>query len=89
MTGIIFADVNDNAAREVAQQSRTLAPRPDYRYLVVQLDIADSASVQAMVNTAIEEFGRIDYSVHCAGVHLPCSGRISCMPAADETGISR
>lgn len=32
------------------------------------MDVRDDASVQAMVDTVVKEFGRIDYSVNCAGV---------------------
>lgn len=67
-TDIIFADRNDNGAREAAEQSQTVAIQSAYRYLVVHLDSTDPASVQSMVDAAVQGFGRIDYSVNCAGV---------------------
>lgn len=64
--------MNDNGAREAAEQSKIVAIQSAYRYLVVHLDVTDPASVQSMVDAAIKEFGRIDYSVNCAGVTPPC-----------------
>lgn len=78
--GIIFADMNDNGAREAAEQSKIVAIQSAYRYLVVHLDVTDPASVQSMVDAAIKEFGRIDYSVNCAGV-----GTDSNAPTADAS----
>ena len=69
-SGIVFADLDEAGARDSAEQSKRLASHSDYRFLVVHVDITDAESVQAMVDGAVKEFGRIDYSVNCAGVNL-------------------
>lgn len=71
-SGIIFADLDEGGARDSAEQSKRLASHSKYCYLVVHVDITDAESVQAMVDGAVKEFGRIDYSVHCAGVSSSC-----------------
>ncbi|KAF7911018.1 uncharacterized protein EAF01_002526 [Botrytis porri] len=38
----------------------------------MHIDVTDEQSVQAMVNTAIGEFCRIDYYVHSAGIYFIC-----------------
>ena len=40
----------------------------NFRAIAVQVDVSDEDSVRAMVDTAVKEFGRVDYCVHCAGV---------------------
>ena len=66
VAGIAFADLND--CQEAAQRSKQFATHPDYRVLILTVNIVDESSVQAMVDNTIKEFGRIDYSINCAGV---------------------
>lgn len=40
----------------------------DFKAVVVKVDITDEASVDNMVQSAVAEFGRIDYSINSAGV---------------------
>ncbi|KAM0804373.1 hypothetical protein BDR22DRAFT_885635 [Usnea florida] len=79
-SGIIFADLDEAGAHDSAEQSKSLASHSEYRYLVVHVDITDAESVQAMVDAAVKEFGRIDYSVNCAGI-----GTSSKLPIADAS----
>jgi len=65
---IAFADINESAAKEAALQSMEVATNPDYRAIAIAVDVRDEASVIAMVQTAVKEFERIDYSINCAGV---------------------
>ena len=51
------------------------------RVLVVEADVADRASVGAMVGRVVEEFGRLDVLVNNAGLGL--SGRVSELRAED------
>ena len=39
-----------------------------YEAIAIKVDIVDEASVHNKVQTILDEFGRIDYSVHSAGV---------------------
>lgn len=51
------------------------------RVLVVEADVADRASVEAMVGRVLEEFGQLDVLVNNAGLGL--SGRVSELRAED------
>lgn len=66
--GILLADINSKGAAEAAQHSKTLASSPDYKCLSTAVDVADAASVEAMVKLAVETFGRIDYCINAFGV---------------------
>ncbi|MBO9455536.1 glucose 1-dehydrogenase [Paracoccus sp. R12_1] len=60
---VVVADINDTAARQIAEEIGGLG---------VHADVADSASVAEMVAQTIRAFGRIDVMVNNAGVtHLP------------------
>jgi len=66
--GVIFADINEKGAQDAAEKSKEFATNPEYRTLVIHVDVADAVSVQAMVDAAVKEFGRIDYNVNSAGI---------------------
>ncbi len=63
----IIADVRrDEGPEQVAE----LVRRRGRRALVVQVDVADRAAVDAMVREAVAKMGRIDILVTCAGVNV-------------------
>ncbi|PLB52307.1 oxidoreductase [Aspergillus steynii IBT 23096] len=65
--GLVLADLNP--ADFVIEESRVFSPHGDnLRAISVQTDVADESSVEAMVQSALNEFGRIDYCVHSAGM---------------------
>ena len=66
--GVAFADMDKAAAETAALESRTLATNPQYRVLVVQVDVTKEAEVDRMVEETVREFGRIDYAFNSAGV---------------------
>lgn len=71
------------AARSV-EKLKALAGRASSsggRVLVVEADVADRASVEAMVGRVLGEFGRLDVLVNNAGLGL--SGRVSELRAED------
>lgn len=70
--GLVFADINEQGAKDSADASKQYARHPDYKAVAVYVDITDEASVQNMVETTVKEFGRIDYNVNSAGVSLRC-----------------
>lgn len=67
-SAVIFADINEQGVLENVEASKKYSTNPKYRAIGIKVNVTDQASVQAMVDTAIKEFGRIDYSVNCAGV---------------------
>ncbi|KAI1824883.1 short-chain dehydrogenase/reductase SDR [Xylaria intraflava] len=66
--GVVLADINHDAAAKVARESEEMATNPDFKTLVVVVDVTALASVNAMVQAAVKAFGRIDYCVNSAGV---------------------
>ncbi|MEL7253388.1 MAG: SDR family oxidoreductase [Pseudomonadota bacterium] len=60
---VMVADINGNVARDVAAQ---------YGGVACTVDVSDGASVAAMAEQAVAEFGHLDILVNNAGVtHLP------------------
>jgi NAD(P)-dependent dehydrogenase (short-subunit alcohol dehydrogenase family) len=68
--GVILADLNE-PTKSIIDECRRFSKHPNFRVVPVQTDVADEDSVAQMVEIAVEEFGRIDYCVHSAGVSQP------------------
>ncbi|KAL8949408.1 MAG: hypothetical protein Q9222_004477 [Ikaeria aurantiellina] len=68
VSAIAVADLNVSKAKEVAEKSKSLAANPDYRTVVIHVDVTNPESVQQMVDTTMKELGRIDYNVNAAGI---------------------
>ena len=66
--GVVFADLNLDAAQAGAESSKALATNPEYCALALAVDVADVKSVEGMVAKTVATFGRVDYSVNSAGV---------------------
>lgn len=62
---VIVADINLEGAERVAAEIRT---QTDRRAIAVQADVTDEAQVAAMVDRAVQEFGRLDILVANAGI---------------------
>ena len=73
----MFADINDAGNEDAAAASKPLATHPEYTALALHVDVADEASVKAMVDETLRRYGRIDYCVHSAGV---CQAAPSALP---------
>lgn len=54
-----------------AEEAAGLVEKLGRRALAVKVDVADRASVDAMVRTVVEHFGRVDILVNNAGVSSP------------------
>ena len=76
--GVCLADVDANAAKATAQKSEAKAALSEYRAIPVYVDVSEETSVQAMMNRAVAEFGRVDYLINCAGVRNPTDIRQLC-----------
>ncbi|XDG05434.1 hypothetical protein ABKA04_005049 [Annulohypoxylon sp. FPYF3050] len=68
--GILLADINLEGVAQVADQSKALASNPNYRCISTVVDVADVASVDALVNLAKTEFNRVDYCINAFGVDV-------------------
>jgi len=63
---IIAADISVSGLLLTHNQKQTI--NPGAVVLQVVVDVTDSSSVEAMVQKGIAKFGRIDFSIHCAGI---------------------
>ncbi|MDZ4826370.1 MAG: SDR family oxidoreductase [Actinomycetota bacterium] len=58
---VVAADIDDASARATAAEIGANA-------VAVRADVADAASVEAMIATAVERFGGLDWAVNNAGI---------------------
>ena len=63
---VAVADVNGEAASEVANAIASNAGQA----IAVQVEVTNEESVVAAVKTVVEDLGRVDYLVHCAGTNI-------------------
>ncbi|KAI4152524.1 MAG: hypothetical protein L6R39_001783 [Caloplaca ligustica] len=75
--GVVFADIDLQAAEQAAASSKTVCTHPEYLPLALQIDVTVEKDVDQMVETAVSEFGRIDYGVNCAGIGVRTPASIS------------
>jgi meso-butanediol dehydrogenase/(S,S)-butanediol dehydrogenase/diacetyl reductase len=61
---VVVADINDEAARQTAQEIRGLGRRAD----APPLDVASLAEIEAVMERAVGHFGHIDILVNAAGI---------------------
>ncbi|KAF7883338.1 uncharacterized protein EAF02_005258 [Botrytis sinoallii] len=64
---IALADINEENAQTASETARKYATHPDFRTLIIGVDVADAESVQKMIDVTAKEFERIDYAVNGAG----------------------
>ena len=65
---VLLADIQLEKAQAVAEG---ITANTDRRAIAMRVDVTDKASVEAMVRTAVEEFGRVDILVNDAGILKP------------------
>lgn len=67
---IIAADISESGLQETAARAKNIAEK--YHMVAkihcTKVDITKDGEVQDMVDSGVKEFGRIDISVHCAGI---------------------
>lgn len=66
--GICVADISSKAASTVVAELQQVASNPSFKATQYALDVVDAKSVQMMITKVVEEFGRVDYAVNCAGI---------------------
>jgi NAD(P)-dependent dehydrogenase (short-subunit alcohol dehydrogenase family) len=67
-SGVVVADINLEAAEKTAQEIKAVASHPKFEARAIHIDVSDLESVKSAIAKTAEAFGRIDYSVHSAGV---------------------
>jgi len=83
--GVVLADINLEAARLSAEESKRVASNGNFKALPLQVDIGHEKSVEAMVQATIKEFGRIDYAVNSAGIGVEKPSEVSESSEAEFT----
>lgn len=61
---VVISDINLEKAQETAQEIQGIGRKS----LAIQVNVADSKDVERMIETIVEEFGRIDILVNNAGI---------------------
>lgn len=69
---VVIADLNTDTATEVASKITAM----DRKAMAIKTDVADSASVNAMVQKTLSEMGGIDILVNDAGYVAPMMRRV-------------
>ena len=72
--GAAFVDAYRERGWRVVGNARTIAKSTDPDYITVPGDIGDPDIARKMVNTAVDQFGRVDTLINNAGIWRP--GRI-------------
>ncbi|KAJ5602628.1 hypothetical protein N7537_005584, partial [Penicillium hordei] len=65
-TQIAITDLNEESLQQTAKVVTSTYPK--VRLLVMAGDVADDQFSDAFINAVVQEFGRVDYAVNCAGV---------------------
>ena len=68
VSGLLCADIDELGAAEAAEFSQTVASSGKCRIISASVDSTDAESVNAMIDLAKTQFGRIDYFVNSSGV---------------------
>ena len=64
---VVCADIDTAAAEAIAAQLRA----DGRRAAALGLDVRDRSAIDSAVSVAVREFGRLDVSIDCVGVHGP------------------
>lgn len=82
-TGVVVADMDIEAAEETASEIRALATHPEFLAEAVLIDVGAEESVRSAMSYTTAIFGRVDYSLNCAGVSVHSA---SCLSIWDPRG---
>jgi 3-oxoacyl-[acyl-carrier protein] reductase len=64
---VLLADLNYRAVKQAA----TRLGKPAARAVAWKVDVSDSSSAKSMVQAVLDQFGRVDILVNCAGIDSP------------------
>src|SRR5579884_2560427 len=65
---VVLGDINSQGLQQAEQEIRQGRPEGDRSVLGVVTDVTNEPQVQALMQKALETFGRIDLVVTCAGI---------------------
>ncbi|KAI0975979.1 NAD(P)-binding protein [Xylaria arbuscula] len=79
-SGLVLADIDLKAVQETADEVKAVAIKPDFRVSSVSVDVTREESVDSAFRQTVDDFGRIDYCIICAGVGVKAA-----LPTADAS----
>lgn len=79
--GVAVVDLNPDAAAATASELTTAGSHA----IPVTADVTVAEQVQAGVDATLDEFGRLDHLVNCAGIALGEGGVVECAESAWDT----
>ncbi|POS71440.1 short-chain dehydrogenase/reductase SDR [Diaporthe helianthi] len=85
-SGIIVADLDQAAAKTVADEAKRVAENPSLRIHPREIDVRSEASVEQVFQDAVGLFGRVDYCVNCAGIGVEKAAAVA---EADASEFAR
>jgi len=75
--GVIVADIDLDAAQQVAAASETQATNAKFMAKAVHTDVTQEESVKLVTTQMQQWFGRIDYCVNCAGIGVQLANEVA------------
>ncbi|KAI1125349.1 NAD(P)-binding protein [Nemania abortiva] len=66
--GVFIADLDFRAACETLTECQAITTSTGFKGKAIKIDVTQEDSVQSVFNEMIQELGRIDYCVNCAGI---------------------
>lgn len=85
-TRIAIADLNEDGLRETEKLIREASSASGAEKIAVKIqrvNVLNESEVGDLVESAVDQFGRVDYAVNCAGKHLLYAHK-PCTRIADE-----
>ncbi|KAI6088563.1 NAD(P)-binding protein [Hypoxylon rubiginosum] len=80
---IFVTDIDVQAAQKTADETRSIATYAEFSVEAVQLDITIEADVKAAVARMVDQYGRIDYCIHSAGISATTFNPVSATDSDD------
>ncbi|ORY71074.1 uncharacterized protein BCR38DRAFT_462356 [Pseudomassariella vexata] len=82
-SGVMIGDLDLEAARKVVDECFAVATNSGFRAESAQVDVSKEDSVSNIFDRMVDVFGRVDYSVNCAGVGAERPRDISSLPLSE------
>ncbi|KAI1817434.1 hypothetical protein GGS20DRAFT_591879 [Poronia punctata] len=77
---IVVADIVIQAAIDAVAECRRVAVNKKFRAEAFHVDVTQESSVHSLVEKTVQNFGRVDYCVNCAGIGVQRATDIAGMP---------
>ncbi|RYC64327.1 hypothetical protein CHU98_g1863 [Xylaria longipes] len=82
-SGIFIADLDVKAASGTLVECRAIATNTEFKGKAVKVDITGEDSVRSLFSGMVQELGRIDYCINCAGIGVQETTDITSLSMAE------